>query len=224
MKLDKPLRIVIPALIVLAIALALFVPWRCSAQIAGTIDFSRDYSAKLNEIMTEQHGPDWKRMVRDNWAEAWKNLTSGAREQYRERRASLFDDEGLERYLTQQEARQVGRALDSAKARKTAEEIERQRADSIAAAQQTQGAVISREDAPQLAGLGIGKSLSPRMAMLGGLISERPAPTLPAEPQHAPPSGALGGDGFVTYVYVVHALAIVGLFSLGYWVYTAATR
>lgn len=172
MQLDKSLRIVIPVLIVLAIVLAALLPWRCSAQTAGTIDFSRDYSAKLDEIMTEQYGADWKRLVRDNWAEAWKNLTSSAREQYRERRGSLFDDEGLEKYLTQQEARQVARALDSARARKTVEEVERQRADSIAAAQQTQGAVISREDTPQLAGLGIGKMLSPRMEITDGWIDE----------------------------------------------------
>ena len=220
MRIDKTNTIVLGVLAVVVILLALLVPWRCSAQTrtAGTIDFSRDYSAKLDEIMTEQYGTDWKRLVRDNWTESWKNLTSGAREQYRERRASLFDDEGLERYLTQQEARQVARALDSARTRQAAEREAQRLADSTAGARQTQGAVIVREDSPQLAGLGIGKALSARMEFLDGLIAPRPSP----QPKSVPPSGLPLGDGFVTYVYVVHILAVVGLISLGYWAYTAA--
>lgn len=199
-------KIVIAALIIIA---GLFAFHKCAeAQTAGTINFSRDYSAKLDEIMTEQYGTDWKKLVRDNWAEAWKNLTSTGREQYRERRASLFDDEGLEKYLTQQEARQVARALDSARVRKAVDD--QRLADSIAAAQQTQGTVILREDvAPMLAGLGIGKAYSPRFAFLEGLEYTQPAP--------APPSGLPLEDGFITYVYVVHALAIVGLVAIGIW-------
>lgn len=42
MRIDKPLRILIPALIVLAILLVLLVPWRCSAQTGtgGTISLT----------------------------------------------------------------------------------------------------------------------------------------------------------------------------------------
>jgi len=167
-------KIVIAALVVIA---GLFAFHKCAeAQTAGTIDFSREYSARLDEIMTEQYGADWKRVIRDNWAEAWRNLTSTAREGYQQRRASLFDESGLERYLTQTEVRQVARALDSARVRKAAED--QRITDSIMVAQQTQGSVMLREaNSPQLAGLGIGKALSPRPAILDGLEETPLAPS-----------------------------------------------
>ncbi len=205
-------KIVIAALIVIA---GLFAFHKCAeAQTAGTIDFSRDYSARLDEILTEQYGVDWKRVIRDDWAEAWKNLTSTAREGYQQRRASLFDESGLEQYLTQTEARQVARALDSARARKAAED--QRIADSIAAAQQTQGSVALREaSTTQLAGLGlgIGKALSQRLAFLGGFEDTHPQPA-PSPPTGSPTFAGIAEDvlpwaiiGTVLIVFAVIAIS-----------------
>jgi hypothetical protein len=225
MRTDKTLRWVIPTLLVLAPLTAFLLPWRCSAQTgtAGTISNSIDYTARQDEMLTEQYG-DWKPLIRTMWREGYRNWLSTAREGYQQRRASLFDADGLERYLTQTEARQVSRALDSARARKA---IEDQRiADSIAAAQ-TQGTLIIEKDGyramvtdPELVSLNrlqpavVGKAYSPRLDFLDGLIAPSPSEA----PAPAPPSGLpITEGGFITYVYVVHALAIVGLVAIGIW-------
>ena len=63
MRIDKPLRIAIPALIVIAVLLALLVPWRCTAQeqVSVAVTLTPDQQA----VMQEAHGKDWSVWLHD---------------------------------------------------------------------------------------------------------------------------------------------------------------
>ena len=174
---DKTNTITMIALAVVIGLIALFVPFQCAkSQTAGTLTNSIDYTERQDAVLTEQYG-DWQKVVKSNWREAYRNLLSTAREGYKARRASLFDAEELEKYLTQTESRQVNRALDSARARQAAEIEQRRIADSIAATQ-TQGSLIApAEEQPERYAANIGKALSPRMLFLEG-VEETGGPTM----------------------------------------------
>lgn len=229
MRIDKPLAIVIPVLIVLAVLLALLVPWRCSAQTgtAGTISLSIDYTARQDEIMTAQYGPDWQAVVKQrHWREAWKNLLGTAREANRERKAVVFGDD-FDQYLTRPETRRLQEIYDSAQIRKATLEAERRLADSAAATGQEIGEHRIEENGirevvtdPELIGMNVGKGLSSRLEFLGSFIT----PPMPPVPEPAPPSGLpFSESSFITYIYVVHILALIGLAATVYMVYTGVT-
>lgn len=211
-------KAVLAALFVIA---GLFAFHKCaSAQTTvkeDTLSFFVTYTPRQAQALQAHLGTDWRQTIKQRyWREAWKNVLSAAKDRLRYESAIIFD-EGWEPFMTEAEQRQRDRIRDLTLTRKARYEEERRIAGSIAAAQQTQGSVIlSETDHPQLAGLGIGKMLSPRLALLEGFEDTKPAPT--------PPSGSFANeDAFITYVYVVHILAVIGLGSLGYWVYQAAT-
>lgn len=183
-----------------------------------TLSFFVTYTPRQAQALQAHLGPEWRQILKQRyWREAWRNLVHEAKDRLRFESAIIFD-EGWEQYMTEQEQRQRDRIRDLTLARKAKYEEEQRIADSVAAAQQTQGSVtLPDADRPQLAGLGIGKMLSTRLALLEGFEDTRPAP--------ATPSGSFANeDAFITYVYVVHILAVVGLISMGYWVYTAAVQ
>lgn len=175
LRIDTPLRIVIPVLIVLAILIALLFPWQCAqAQTVAkedTLSFSVTYTPRQDQALQAHLGPDWRQIIKQRyWREAWRNLLNEAKDRYRFESAIIFD-EGWEQYMTDQEQRQRDRIRDSTLVRKARYEAERRIADSVAAAQQTQGSVILPDaDRPQLAGLGIGKALSQRLEFIDGWV------------------------------------------------------
>lgn len=217
MRIDKTLSIVIPAFVVLAVLIALLVPWQCAqAQTAGTINMAFDYSAGVDRAMIKQHGTDWiNTFAKPQLREAWKNHRSTVLDSYKASAAEIFDESIDPELLLKSESNILQRIADSVATRK-ARKLQRE-ADSIAATKQTQGALIIEKDGyrsavsdPELIGLNIGKAYSPRFAFLQDIADSKPAPV--------PPSGlAIDEDGFVAYVVIVHALAIVGLVAIGIW-------
>jgi hypothetical protein len=224
-------KIVIAALIVIA---GLFAFHKCAeAQTAGTINMAFDYSAGVDKAMIQQHGTDWiSSFAKPQLREAWKNQKSTASEAYKAAAAEVFDESIDPELLLKSETNMLQRIADSVAARKARKaQVE---ADSVAAAQQTRGSLIIEKDGyravvsdPELVSMNrlqpiaVGKAYSPRLDFLGGLI----APTPSEAPAPAPPSGLpFSEDAFITYVYVVHILAVVGVIALGYWLYTAAVR
>lgn len=116
MKLDKPLRILIPALIVLAILCALLVPWRCSAQTAGTagtITLSIDYTAQQDADMTAEHGEGWKAWLDGRLREAARNHFGTATERAVRRDAALLRSSEIR----SQEREAVDQVIDSVRTR-----------------------------------------------------------------------------------------------------------
>ncbi len=222
MRFDKTNIIVMTVPAVVVILIALLVPWRCSAQAVAkedTLTFFVTYTPRQAQALQAHLGPEWRQFIKQRyWREAWKNLVNESKDRLRFESAIIFD-EGWEQFMTEQELRRRDRIRDSTLTRKAKYEAERRIADSIAAAQQAQGSEILRDSGPsQLAGLGIGKALSPRLAFLDGFEYTAPAPA------PAPPSGMpFNEDSFIAYVYVVHILAVVGVIAVGYWIYTVAT-
>lgn len=92
MKLDKPLRIAIPALIVIAILIAFLLPWQCAqAQTAGEFTMTFSYGANVDEQFTEMRGANWIKSMKDELREHWQNRKNEAKESYAQRRAQLFN-------------------------------------------------------------------------------------------------------------------------------------
>lgn len=126
MKLGKSLKIALPLLVVIAILIALLFPWQCSqAQTArkeGQLTITIDYTANQDAALTELYGKDWAQTIRNQWREAFRNRVQEARQAYKDRRASIFDEQ-LSTYLTDTEKRQLSRAYDSALVRLKADEV-----------------------------------------------------------------------------------------------------
>lgn len=93
MKLDKTLKWLIPALVVLVIILWMFVPWKCSAQTAGEITITLSYSSIVDAQMTETYGEKWRDVIKAQIREGWQNRKSEAKERYERTRARLFSAE-----------------------------------------------------------------------------------------------------------------------------------
>lgn len=179
MRFDKPTTITVAVLAVIVTALALFVPWKCSAQTAGTFNLSQGYTATQDAIMTSMYGNTWSAIIKAELLEHLKNRFSEAREQYRKKAtdAVALPDEDAD-YLKPGEKTAVDNATntiriaaDSIKARKARE----------AAAQQDIG--MNRNVSPEGYIYAVnrpfdeslneqyygGKMLSPRLALLADI-------------------------------------------------------
>lgn len=176
-----------------------------------TLAFSVTYTPRQALALEAYLGPDWRQIVKQrHWREAWKNLINEAKDRLRFQSSIIFD-EGSESYMTDQELRQRDRIRDSTLVRKARYEAERRIADSIAAAQQTQGSVTLREvDHPQLAGLGIGKALSQRLEFTDGWVGGGGA--IPTSSRHGGESqmlteiAVLGVVGVAIIVLIIYGI------------------
>jgi len=220
MRFDRNSKIGLCAVIAF-IVFALFAWQKCSAQTAGSFTMTYDYSAAVDRAMIKLHGADWvNTYAKPQLREAYKNHKNTALDGYKQSVSEVFDESIDPDLLLKSETNTLHKIIDSVAVRKVRKA--QQIADSIAAAQ-TQGSLIIEKDGyrslvadPTLIGMNIGKALSPRLAFLEGFEDTQPAP--------APPSGLpFNEDAFITYVYVVHILAVVGVIAIGYWIYTVAT-
>lgn len=105
---------------------------------AGTLTMDFSYSEREDAALTAVYGSGWKTEVRPVIRQAWANICSSAKDQYRTRRSDLLIDEGAEALMTAAERNQVGRVADSIAARKAMNERNQRIADSLARAQQIQ--------------------------------------------------------------------------------------
>jgi hypothetical protein len=206
MKLDSTLKIVLPILVIVALIIALVLPWKCSAQVyrADSITVTVSYSALVDEWMTKKYGTNkWPAQIRAEWRELYKNRLSEGKEAYQRDLSIMFDFDGASGLTKADQG-----VLLQLKAKQDAYKTEQQRlADSTAAAAKPVGEVINTR--PEIYA-NVGKALSPRMAFLHDVGESKPPP--------APPSGLpFNEDAVITYIYVVHILAIVGLVAIGIW-------
>ncbi len=94
---DKKQKIILAALVALAIILALVLPWKCSAQTfkGDSITITVSYSAAVDEWMTKQYGTNtWPAEIRQQWRELWKNRVSEGKEAYKRGLSDMFDFDG----------------------------------------------------------------------------------------------------------------------------------
>jgi hypothetical protein len=96
MALDRTNKIVIGILVVLALIIALVLPWKCSAQVfkADSITVTVPYSAQVDEFMAKMYGAKWPAEIRSQWRELYKNRVSEGREAWKRGMTNMFDFDG----------------------------------------------------------------------------------------------------------------------------------
>lgn len=204
MRIDRSLSFGIPALVLVAIALALLLPWQCargqSTGTAGEFSLTFQYSAGVDRAMTRQYGTDWiNTFARPTLREAWKNHRSNALDAFRNAASELFSDDIDASLLTNAERKTLNTILDNVAARK----VEKARiADSIARAAETQGAIALP---------GVGKSLSTRLLFLADVGDSGSGGNSP----HAGHSQFTTGEVWTGIAILAAVVAIAGLALYG---------
>lgn len=204
MRIDRPVSIALIMFVLLAIALALLLPWQCargqSTGTAGEFSLTFQYSAGVDRAMQRQYGTDWlNSFARAKLREAWQNHKSATLEAFKANAAEIFSDDIDATLLTNAERKTINTILDNVAARKT----EKARiADSIARVTEKLGAIALP---------GVGKSLSTRLLFLADVGDSGSGGNSP----HAGHSQFTSGEVWTGIAILAAVVAIAGLALYG---------